>query len=110
MGGPAAAIPGTLGSREAGRRRNGRRGIPRDKDGWVDRVGGGGGGGRVRPGPVILTDTSFHLFFFVRGTHTPRIAHSACWISYVLGFVRRGGGRFLLYCLPLCGERTFKRE
>jgi len=59
----------------------------------VDSLGGGGGGGEAEPDTVKSspTITGFFLFFaffasFVRGTHTPRMAHSAGWgrrISYV---------------------------
>jgi hypothetical protein len=64
-------------------------------------MGGGGGGGKAEFGPVIPVVRS-SLFFasisFVRGTHTPRIAHSARWgwrISFVWAS-RRGGSRFPL--------------
>jgi len=60
----------------------------------MDCVGGGGGGGKAEPGPLAVDTTIFlfsllssRLFFFCKGTHTPRSAHSARWgwgISFVV--------------------------
>jgi hypothetical protein len=81
----------------------------------MDSVGGGGGGGKAEPGLVTVTMnhhllcSSFPSFFlsFVRGTHTPRFAHSARWgrvISFVVACTQgRRPVSFVLVYIPLRG-------
>jgi hypothetical protein len=115
MGGPVTAIPRTLRGREACGRRNLRRRGPRGQDGQVDSLGsGGGGGGEAEPGLVKSSLTNHHrlvvfsLLSFVRGTHTPRLAHSAGWgrrISYVWASTQgRQPVSFIIVHIPLRGE------
>jgi hypothetical protein len=120
MGGPVTAIPRTLRSREVRGRRNRRRRGPRAQNGQVDSLGSGGGGGEAEPGPVKVHQSppSSFLFFairsFVRGTHTPRMVHSAGW-GRRFSFVRASTqGRqpvsFVTVHIPLRGEWTLNEN
>jgi hypothetical protein len=111
MGKQAATVPGAFRCWEVRGRTTGRRRGPCIQDGWLSSMGGGRGGEAAR----YVTFPPCYPFLlcphhFLRGTHTPRMAHSEGWgrrISYVWASTQgRQPVSFVIVHIPLRGEWT----